>query len=220
MIKAVILDLDDTLCLTEEVCFRLENETLEKMGRPPMSREIHLSTWGQPLFNILSTRSPGIDVEEFRKTYAPLLKRAIESGSLDKIPKVNLEAIDKLLTNEKSVLVLTSREHTELQHMLLPGHDLAKRVTAFYYKDNMQYHKPDPRAFAQIDREHGWKPEECVYVGDSLSDAESAKGAGLHFIASLESGLRTKSDFAKYSVDAFINVFPEVIDAILTLDRA
>lgn len=218
MIKAVILDLDDTLCLTEEVCFGLENQTLEAIGRPPMLRELHLATWGKPLFEIMPVRSPGIDMQAFRKAYVPLIKKAIASGTLDNISQENLEAVDRLLDMEKSVLVLTSREHTELQHRLAPGHDLANRVSAFYYKDNMQFHKPDPRAFAQIEHEHGWMPAECVYVGDSVSDAEAAKGAGLHFIASLESCLRTKDDFANYPVDAFIDVFPEVVAAVQSLD--
>ncbi|GEM_PF-2707710 len=33
MIKAVAIDFDDTLCLTEEATFKLENATLVRMGR-------------------------------------------------------------------------------------------------------------------------------------------------------------------------------------------
>lgn len=219
MIKAVILDLDDTLCLTEEACFRLENQALVAMGRAPMPRELHLATWGKPLFDILPVRSPGVDIEAFRKVYIPLIKQAIQSGDLDSIVPENLAAIDKLLDDGKIVMVLTSREHVELEHMLEPDHSLAARIKKFYYKDNMQFHKPDPRAFAQIERDHGWKPQECVYVGDSLSDAKAAKGAGLHFIASLESGLRNKEDFASHPVDAFINIFPEVVASVQKIDQ-
>jgi phosphoglycolate phosphatase len=32
MIKAVIIDVDDTLCLTESICFELENDVLKQMG--------------------------------------------------------------------------------------------------------------------------------------------------------------------------------------------
>ena len=48
MIEALIIDVDDTLCLTEAACFDMENETLMAMGRAPMSREVHINTWGQP----------------------------------------------------------------------------------------------------------------------------------------------------------------------------
>lgn len=66
MIEAVVIDLDDTLCLTEAACFEMENEVLERMGRLPMPREVHLETWGRPLFEAISDRAPGIDVEAFK----------------------------------------------------------------------------------------------------------------------------------------------------------
>ena len=46
-IRAVIVDVDDALCLTEEASFHLENEVLVQMGRPPMPRALHLATWGE-----------------------------------------------------------------------------------------------------------------------------------------------------------------------------
>lgn len=67
MIRAVVIDFDDTLCLTEEACFDLENEVLRRIGRKPQTRSIHKSTWGRPLFEAIKVRSPGVDVEEFRR---------------------------------------------------------------------------------------------------------------------------------------------------------
>lgn len=217
MIKAAILDLDDTLCLTEEACFRLENKTLVAMGRSAMNRDVHVRTWGKPLFQVIAERSPGIDVDAFRVAYTPHIKEAIASGELDKIPDENLEVIDNLVLNGMAVVILTSREHADLEHMLGVDHILNGRIEAFYYRDNMKYHKPDPRAFEHIEREHGWLPVECVYVGDSTSDAVAATGARLHFIASLESGLRTREDFDGYPVSAFIHKFTELPDAINAL---
>lgn len=217
MIKAIILDFDDTLCLTEESCFYLENETLRRLGRPAMSRELHKKNWGVGLFTAITERSPGIDVEQFRLVYEKVLPEFIASGRLDNIPESNLNTIDQLLEEKYKILILTSREHSELKHILEPSHDLYSRVEAFYYKDNMQYHKPDPRAFQQIEQDHGWKPNECVYVGDSIGDAQAAKGAHLHFIASLESGLRQKIDFEHEDVDVFINHFTDLPQAIRKL---
>lgn len=217
-ITAVILDFDDTLCLTEQVCFEIENETLLKMGRKPMSRDIHLKTWGTPLFDAMLIRSPGLDIKEFRKAYETDFNTWIESGRLDTVPDKNMKTLAKLQSEGKRLVVLTSREIVELNHVLDPKHILNNHIEAFYYKDNMEYHKPDPRAFEVIEKQHGWKPSECVYVGDSVTDASSAKLAGLHFIASLESGLRKKEDFDDYTVDEFINDFTELPNAIAKLE--
>ena len=218
MIEAVVIDLDDTLCLTEAVCFEMENETLEHMGRPPMQREVHLATWGKPLFEAITTRSPGIDVEAFKVAYDPLIAEYTRSGKLDAIPDENYEALDKLIELGKALMVLTSRTHVELQHLIEPDHLLTSKVKAFYYRDNMQYHKPDPRAFAELLKDSNLQPQQCLYVGDSVSDAQAAKEAGLHFVASLESGLRQEKDFEGLPVDGFIPKFPDIVGEVVRLD--
>jgi len=218
MIKAVILDFDDTLCLTQKAGFALENEALAKMGRSPMSLKIHKATWGQPLPEAIKLRSPGIDAEAFLKTFAPLMKQHFQEGRIDHVSEINLAALRQLASDNKTLLLVTSRSHEEAEHILHTDHVLSQHIEAFYYRGNMDYHKPDPRAFGHIERNHGWKPEECVYVGDSLSDAASAKGAGLHFIASLESGLRTRKDFAHYPVDEFVSSFPDIVAAVQKIE--
>ena len=217
MIKAVIIDVDDTLCLTEAACFDLENDVLGQMGREPMTRAIHKSTWGRPLFEAIADRSPGVDVEQFKALFHPTIDRYVAEGKLDAIPDENYAALDKLIAAGKDVMLLTSRTHGELKHLLAPDHLLAARVTAFYYKDNMQYHKPDPRAFTELLQAHNLQPQECVYVGDSPSDAQAANAAGLLFIASLESGVRQKQDFTAYRVDAYIDRLPDIVGAVQRL---
>jgi phosphoglycolate phosphatase len=217
MIEAVVIDVDDTLCLTEAVCFDLENVALARMGREPMPRSIHIATWGQPLFEAIIQRSPGIDVEAFKVAYHPVIEEFISDGRLDAIPAENYEALDKLIALNKTIMLLTSRTHGEFKHMLAPDHNLASRVTAFYYRDNMQYHKPDPRAFDELLHAHNLEPENCVYIGDSPSDAQAASGAGLRFIASLESGIRQRQDFKDLPIDAFVDRFPDIVGAIADL---
>ena len=220
MIEAVVIDLDDTLCMTEEVSFEMENVTLAQLSRPLMPRDLHVSSWGKPLFEIISTRSPGVDIEAFKEAYRPIIAEFTNLGKLDAIPEENYAALDRLVELGKSLLVLTSRTHTELRHLLEPDHLLATKVRTFYYRDNMQFHKPDPRAFNDLLTDTGLQPIQCVYVGDSIGDAEAAKQAGLHFVASLESGLRQREDFKGLPVDAFIDRFPNIVETVIALDNS
>lgn len=219
MIEAVILDFDDTLCLSEEACFNLENEILCQMGRSPMPRDIHQSTWGQPLYNVISLRSPGVDADEFWARMPSIHEEFIRGGHIDVVTDENLRTLDRVAALGKKLMVLTSRTKVEINHLLAPTHHLAGRIGSFYYKENMEFHKPDPRAFEVIERDHGLRSDQCVYVGDSPGDAIAAKGAGLHFIASLESGLRTSQDFEGQPVDRFIDKFTDLYDAIVDLDK-
>ncbi len=219
MFEAVIIDVDDTLCLTEVACFELENEALRRMGRSSMERAVHLDTWGQLLFDAIATRSPGIDIEEFKVAYHPVIDEFIADGRLDSIPEANYEALDHLIALGKKLMLLTSRTHSEFKHLLASDHSLSTRVSAFYYKDNMAYHKPDPCAFDEVLRDNSLQPHQCVYVGDSPSDAAASNQAGLSFIASLESGIRQRQDFGNYRVAAFINEFPDIVNAVIALDN-
>ncbi len=208
--KAVIIDVDDTLSLTEEGCFHLENEVLRQMGRPAMTRHVHKTTWGSDTATAIARRSPGVDVEKFQRLWPIVHQEFLIDNRVDVIPPQNLEAIDKLRRSGLKIFLLTSRTYAELKHMMEPDHELANRVDSFYYWDNMEYHKPDPRAFLHIEKDHGLKPSECVYAGDSPSDAAASTKAGLSFIACLESGLRPTSEFEDYEVLAFIDHFADV----------
>jgi len=219
MIKAVILDFDDTLTLTEEACYRLGNDVLKQMGRPKMDRKVHMETWGQQIFEVMGVRSPGIDLEEFKKIYSKVLDEYINSGNFDQIPETNFETLRQIEKQGKHLAILTGRSKAELRHILVEEHLLNGLIKEFYHQDNLCYQKPDPRTFDDIINKNNLKPAECVYVGDSLNDAKAALGAKMNFIATLESGLRKKEDFTKLGVDYFIYKFPDLLKAIKCLDK-
>ena len=215
MIKLVILDFDDTLCLTEEATFQLENEVALSMGFKPMSRSTHQKTWGLPVKKVIAERIPGIDVDEFIRRHEKTVSKYFANGNLDAICSENLTALDKLKKAGRRLAILTSRSFSEIRHLLRKSHPLSSRVEKFYYIDNSEYLKPDPRAFGQILKHFKAEPEESIYVGDAVSDAAAARGAGLSFIAILESGLRTKKDFNKVKVDLFVKKFKDIVPFIL-----
>jgi phosphoglycolate phosphatase len=222
MIRAVVLDVDDTLCLTEAVCFDLENDVLARIGRPPMPRSVHRATWGMTLFAALPLRSPGVDLDAFAGAYDAVRDAYVAAGRLDAIPEANLAALDRLVRDGRLVLLLTSRTAAEVAHLLAPDHRLAARLaagrpggTTVYHGGNMRYAKPDARAFDELLADTGLAPQQCVYVGDSPGDAQAATGAGLRFVACLEGGIRSRADFAAYPVDAFVDTFPAVVEVVL-----
>ncbi|WP_433045879.1 HAD family hydrolase [Dactylosporangium sp. CS-033363] len=219
MIRAVIVDVDDTLCLTQAASFALENEVLAQMGRPPMPLGLHLATWGEPLMEAVLKRSPGIDLARFAVLYQRALEQHVADGRLDVIPPENLRALDDFVLGGRSVLLLTSRTEDEVRHMLEPDHVLAERVSGVYHAGNTRFRKPDPRAFDELLATTGIPPAQCVYVGDSPGDALAAGGAGMRFVACLQSGVRKAADFDHRHVDAFIDTFPEIVDVVLRLDH-
>lgn len=219
VIRAVVVDVDDTLCLTEAACFLMENEILAGIGARPMTRDSHLATWGLPLLEALPLRSPGVDVAAFSAKFPEVYQRYLNDGRVDVIAEENLAALDLLASSGRAVMMLTSRTWAEVGHMLAPGHPLSGRLSAAYHADNTRFRKPDPRVFEELLAATGLPPRQCLYVGDSPGDALAAKGAGLRFVACLQSGLRRRDDFAACEVDGFIEAFPDVVRAVTHLEQ-
>ncbi|MEV5890203.1 HAD family hydrolase [Nonomuraea fuscirosea] len=218
MIRAVVLDVDDTLCLTEAACFDLENDVLARLGRAPMSRAAHVATWGRPLLQAMPERSPGLDLDAFTAVYPEVLRAYVAAGRLDVVAPENLRALDELAAAGRSLMLLTSRTEAEMEHLMAPGHALAGRIAAVYHAGNVRFGKPDARAFDELLAATGLEPRQCLYVGDSPGDAQAANGAGLRFAACMQSGLRQRADFGAHRVDAFIDAFPDLVNAVTHLE--
>lgn len=217
MIKLVLLDFDDTICLSEESCFNFENEIAVSMGLKPMDRTIHRITWGQNLKEAIKERIPGINAGEFMRRFDKMLPEAIKSGRMDAIPERNLAVLDKLKADGKKIAVVTSRSYIEVKPMISLDHPLGTRIDAFYHRDNSEHLKPDPRVFNKALYEFDVTPQETVYVGNALKDGFAAKGADLYFVAVLESELVSKQAFANVNieVDAYADKFTDALDFIL-----
>ena len=214
MIKAVVLDFDDTLCMSEAACFRLENEVLTTLGREPMTRDLHLETWGMPLYEAILDRSPGVDIERFKKTYRQMLQEFVRTGRMDAISGQCLKTLDELIGQGLRLMIHTSRTAEELHHIMAADNPLHSRIKAFYHRENTHFHKPDGRAFEELLADSRLRPDECVYVGDSPIDAAAGNGAGFYFIASLESGLRDRGDFTGLNITAYIDHFGDLPNVI------
>lgn len=217
MIKLVLFDFDDTLCLSEESCFNFENEVAVSMGLKPMDRAIHRITWGQSLREAIKERIPGINAGEFMRRFDKMLPQAIKDGRMDAISEKNLAVLDQLKAAGKKLAVVTSRSYIEVKPMISLDHPLGTRIDAFYHRDNSEHLKPDPRVFTKPLYELDVTAQETVYVGDTLKDGFAAKGADLNFIAVLESGLVNKQEFANVNIDVdfYADDFTDCLDFIL-----
>src|SRR5690348_14756151 len=161
MIKVVLLDFDDTLCMSEESCFHFENEIAKSMGFQPMSRTIHKITWGQNLHEAIKERIPGIDADEFMKRFEQMVPDAIANGTFDNVPERNLEVLDKLKAAGKKLAIITSRSFGEVKYLMDKAHPLSTRIDMIYHRDNLEHLKPDPRVFNKALYEFDVAPKEC-----------------------------------------------------------
>lgn len=213
-LKAIIIDFDDTLSMSEAACFVLENRALVAMGREPMTREAHTSNWGMPIREAIQQRSPGINPDEYQPFANKIHQEMVANGEIDIVSEENLSCLDSLIAAGYQLFIVTSRIESEAAHLMDPSHHLSSRLAHFYHANNTSHIKPDPRVFDNLLKDYDLSANECVYVGDSPSDAAAANAAGMKFIACFESGLRQPKDFNQHTIDVSIRSFSELPSAI------
>jgi phosphoglycolate phosphatase len=92
------------------------------------------------------------------------------------------EALGRLADQGWLLAVCTNKTET-FSKRLLAGIGLADRFAAICGADTFAYRKPDPRHLASTIAMAGGDPSRAVMVGDSQTDIDTAKAAGIPVVA-------------------------------------
>lgn len=95
------------------------------------------------------------------------IKPMIDSMYDRKLFEETESAVDKL--SEKYSIAIGSTTDTEPLLQNIKNTSLSK-IQDIYTSENLGYYKPDQNFYKEILNRTNWKPEECVFVGDSLDD--------------------------------------------------
>lgn len=95
------------------------------------------------------------------------IKPMIDSMYDRKLFEETESAVDKL--SEKYSIAIGSTTDTEPLLQNIKNTSLSK-IQDIYTSENLGYYKPDQNFYKEILNRTNWKPEECVFVCDSLDD--------------------------------------------------
>jgi phosphoglycolate phosphatase len=87
------------------------------------------------------------------------------------------------LTSAGYLLAVCTNKLERLSVNLLTGLGEAQRFAAICGSDSFAFRKPDPRHLIETIKKAGGDPERAVMVGDSRTDIDTAKAAGIPVIA-------------------------------------
>ena len=214
--RYLLFDLDGTLIDTTDLilnCYRTSVNTL--VADPPTDAEI-LKGFGTPLPEQLGRLYPTLShrlddlVAMWRQAQDELHDRLIKP-----FPGTT-EVLTELRGRGYPVGIVTSKERDAAQRdMALYG--LQRLVDAVVYLDDTTNHKPHPepvlRALELIDA----RPEETLYVGDSLHDMRAGRAAGVKVGAALW-GPFAKEPLLAFGPDHLLNSIHDLLDLCPSLD--
>ena len=75
--------------------------------------------------------------------------------------------------------------------------------------EDVRSHKPDPEGLLAAVSHLKTAVEHCLYVGDSVTDAETARRAGIRFVGVL-SGVTLREQFQEYSTSRILESLLEL----------
>ena len=217
MKHAVIFDLDGTLLNTLGDLRAATNHALEVRGLPPHSMEEIRQFIGNGIRLLICRAMPEgtpeaeIDaaLDDFKAYYAAHIHD--RTVPYDGIPQL-LTALRK---RGIKVAVLSNKIDSASQQLIeyfFPG-----KTDVVFGEHVGVPRKPDPTSCRMVMQQLGVQPEQVLYVGDSGTDMQTAKNAGLYAVG-VTWGFRSKEVLFKYGADVLVHR-PEQILQILDSDE-
>lgn len=217
MKHAVIFDLDGTLLNTLGDLRAATNHALEVRGLPPHSMEEIRQFIGNGIRLLIRRAMPEgtpeaeIDaaLDDFKAYYAAHIHD--RTVPYDGIPQL-LTALRK---RGIKVAVLSNKIDSASQQLIeyfFPG-----KTDVVFGEHVGVPRKPDPTSCRMVMQQLGVQPEQVLYVGDSGTDMQTAKNAGLYAVG-VTWGFRSKEVLLKCGADVLVHR-PEQILQILDSDE-
>ncbi len=197
----VLFDLDGTLVDTAPDLMRAHNHVMKKFGYPTKSTEEIRSLVGQGAAAMLGRSIWGQAKKEFSKVDDEKVKKEMINEFIDYYGK-NIIHESTLINGVKEFLIWCKNKDIQMavctnktEHLAV---DLLKKIKIYEFfeyvagHNTFEYCKPDPRHLTTIIEILDGDISKSIMIGDSETDANSAKAAGIPVIL-LEDGYTEKN---------------------------
>jgi len=197
----ILFDLDGTLVDTAPDLMRAHNHVMKKFGYPTKSTEQIRNLVGQGAGAMLGRSIWGQAKKEFGRVQDEKIKKEMVKDFVDFYGK-NIVNESTLINGVKEFLIWCKEKKISMgvctnkqEHLAV---DLLKKIGIndfFEYvagHNTFEYCKPDPRHLTSVIEILGGDIKKTLMIGDSETDANAAKSAGIPVIL-LEDGYTEKN---------------------------
>ncbi len=179
----IIFDLDGTLVDTAPDLCRALNHVLEKHRQPTVHEETVRAHVGKGALKLIERGMAesgdvvdGDFLKQLEKEFLIYYKANIADASRP-FPGA-VDALDEL-ARQDALLGICTNKREALSRQLLDELDLLHYFPVVLGADSLDVHKPDPRHILETVERLGGRPEKAIMIGDSATDVEAARNAGV-----------------------------------------
>lgn len=215
MYKGIIFDLDGTLLDTIEDLADACNYALKECNLKTHEVNAYKSFVGDGREKLIERIIPsGIEDKELFDKVLKIYDEYYTEHMMDKTKPFDGidELILKLIEENKVIAVLSNKPH-EFTYNIVKHYFGDKFNFAYGHRQGYKT-KPNPQAVLELIEEMGIKKEECIYVGDSNVDIQTAKNAEVKSIG-VSYGFRGAEELKKEGATFIANNVEELSKYLL-----
>lgn len=211
--NTIIFDFDYTLVDSSHGVEECVNYSLKKLGEPPQPYDVISKTIGLSLpetYRKLTNHDADTEIEQFSKFFVERADQVMAKRTI--IFDGIADLLEMLVSNGLTLAICSTKFRYRIKE-ILQRQGLLLFFKAIVGAEDVDHHKPNPVGILKTIERLQCSPDKCLYVGDSLVDAEAAKRAHIHFVAVL-SGTTRAEEFAShhnYAVIDTANDLPSIL---------
>ncbi len=216
MIKLCIFDLDGTVLDTLPTIAYYANEALKKNGIAPIETEEYKFLAGRGIANLICS------MLHFRNSYSEALYEKV-FHDYDTAYNADVSYKSRLFDGLKDTLDLIKTLGVRMAIVSNKPDFAAKTVVRHLYGDGYfdfvtgQIQggalKPDPSVVISVMEKFGVSREECSYIGDTSTDMQTGKNAGIYTVGVLW-GFRGREELLENGADLLVDRPHELYDIV------
>lgn len=202
--KTYIFDLDGTLLSTLADLAASTNYALRTHHMPERSLDEVRRFVGNGVKKLMERAIPdGLNNPLFEETFATFRQHYMQHNldTTQPYPGI-MQLLEQLKAEDKNIAVVSNKFYAATQELC--RHFFGDLVQVAIGEREGISKKPAPDTVLEAMRQLGVKPEECVYVGDSDVDIDTARNSGLPCISVLW-GFRDKDFLMAHGATTFIS---------------
>ena len=207
MKKIFIFDLDGTILDTVHTIAYYVNDALKHFGFPENETDAYKYLAGNGATNLIhrALDAHGLDTEEnFNKVF-PYYMENYNKNTLYKtehFPNMP-ETLKALKEKGNKIAVVSNKPDSTVQPLLPHFFEDGLFDVVFGARENVPL-KPNPSAVNEVLDLYGLTPEDAVYVGDTGTDMQTGKNAGIFTVGVLW-GFRDEKELLEFGADVLIS---------------
>ncbi|MBS9720744.1 phosphoglycolate phosphatase [Tianweitania sp. BSSL-BM11] len=183
----IVFDLDGTLVDTSPDLLAALSHALKDTGLPPIDPKVFHAYLGMGsramIERAFRQANQPLDADQHEKLITTFLQHYTDNipGTSQPFPGV-LDAM-KRFADAGWTLAICTNKFEKLSHALIEGLGIHAQFAANCGADTFAWRKPDPRHLLSTIEQAGGDPARAVMVGDSKTDIDTAKAAGIPVVA-------------------------------------